>query len=190
MVSPRTLLAGSLLAALSLGSIALAHAAPAQPQTYALKPTDLSKGYVPVSSDVLNNAAMAKRLGVSKAQFDHHGRISGFQIVYEQHSSANQAFSYIYTYKTSAGAHWDYVQSTAHDLRAGGKRISATKVGTESVGLYAQQSANKLTAVFYVIHFRQGPIDNTVGVGGLKGRVTLAQAVHLAQVVAAREPKS
>lgn len=189
MISRRSLFAGTLLASLSLGSAALALAAPASPQTYALKASDLGRGYTVTSTKVLSNAAFAKQVGVPKAQFDQHGRITGLQVQFEQKSTADLAFSYIYTYKTAAGAHWDWQNSTKHDLKSG-KTVSAPKVGAESVALFAQQKQGTLTAVFYVVDFRQGPIDNTVGVGGLKGQVTLAQAVRDARIVAAREPKS
>jgi len=190
MMARRTLLAGALLVSLSLGSVVLAHATAASPQSYALKPSDLGSGYVVTGSAVVSNAAMAKKVGIPRAQFDRHGRISGYRIQLEQHSTADIAFSYIYTYKNASGAHWDFTQSTAHDLKASGKPVATRKIGAESLALTAQQKSGTLTVVFYVVDFRQGSVDNTVGVGGLKGKVNLAQAIHDAQIVAAREPTS
>jgi hypothetical protein len=183
-------MAGALLATLSIGSAALAHAAAATPQAYALKAADLGTSFGVASAKVVNNATFARTLGIPAGQLTQHGRITGYQIEYEQHTTSSIAFSYIYTYKSAAGAHWDYGVSTQYDLRVGGKRIAAPKVGDESVALYAQQGTGKTIAAFYDIHFRRGPVDNSVGVGGLKGTVTLAQAVHYAKIVAAREPKS
>jgi hypothetical protein len=190
MLSRRTILAGTLLASLSLGSIALAHAAAASPQTYTLKPSDLGSGFVVTKARVVSNAAMAAQTKVPKVQFDQHGRISGYEVQLEQHSTAEVVFSYAFTYKNAAGAHWDYTHSTAHDLSIGGKRVTATKVGAESLALVQQQKSGNFIVVFYFIDFRQGPVDNAVGIGGLKGKVSVSQAVRYAQIVAAREPKS
>jgi hypothetical protein len=183
------LLAGTLLASLSLGTVALAHAAAASPQSYAIKTSDLGSGFAVSSATVVNNAAMAKKTGVPKAQFDQHGRISGYEVQLEQHSTADIVFSNVYTYKTAAGAHWDFSGTTQHDLKIA-KRVSAPKIGAESAALYTQQGSGKAIAAFYFVTFRQGPVDNTVGVGGFKGKVSLAQAISYARIVAAREPKS
>jgi hypothetical protein len=184
----REVAALALLASVSLGSATLAHAAMASPQTYALKASDLGKGFTMTKSLVLTNAKMAARAGVSKELFEQHGRISGYEAEFEQQSTGEFVLSQVFTYKTPAGAHWDFTQFAQNVQANGYKRTPGPKMGSESLDLAYQKKQGNLTAVGYTVLFRQGSIDNSVTVTGFKGTVTLGQAVRNVHIVVAREP--
>jgi hypothetical protein len=184
----RKLAALALLAPVVLGSATFTRAAMASPQTYALKRSDLGKKFTLTKTEVLTNARMAARAGVSKALFDQHGRISGYEAEFEQRSTGEFVLSQVFTYQTPAGAHWDFTHFSQNVLSNGYRRTPGPKVGSESVDLAYQKTQGSLTAVGYTVIFRQGSIDNSITLSGFKGTFTLSQAVRNAHIVEAREP--
>jgi hypothetical protein len=164
----------------------------ASPRALTLTASDVQKATGKAFSGggvVLTNATMAARVGVAKAVFDRHGRISGYEAEFEQQATAAFVVSQVFTYKTPAGAHWDFTHVSQNVQAHGYRRTTGPKVGSESLDLAYQKKQGTLTAVGYTAIFRQGSIDNAVTVAGFKSTVTLSQDVRNAQIVAAREPK-
>lgn len=176
MVYRSRFLAVSAVAALAC--VSLVSAASISAKAVTLKASDVPSGYKLQTARSISNAQMSQLTHVPKAQFDQHGRITGYLENFKNTNSGIVAF--VFAYKTAAGAHWDYTKSTASDQRSG-KRVTAPKVGDESVTLMEGKGAS----LTYVVDFHRGNYDNTIAVTGKN--VTAAQAVHYAQIVAGRE---
>jgi len=88
-----------------------------------------------------------------------------------------------YAYKSPSGAQWDYAESAQHDLAQGFKRASAPRIGDASTGLALVRKSGKQSITFYLIDFRRGSYDVTVGVAGLPGQVRISDALHFALIV-------
>jgi hypothetical protein len=184
----RSFLVAAILSALTAIPATLALAASAKDIT--LRPSDLPAGFHQTTAQSVSNAQMAQKTGVPKAQFDQHGRITGYDTDYTTAAAAgSKAYAAVgskaYTYKTASGAHWDYTSAVAADA-AQGKRVAAARVGQESTALTAVQKSGKTSYTFELIIFRRGATDMTVVVIAAAGHVTINDALHYARIVDAR----
>jgi hypothetical protein len=166
-------------------------AASASAKTVNLRTSDLPTGFKQVTGKVVSNAQMARDTHVPKAQFDQHGRIIGYQTEFDRNGTKGVVLvaANTYAYKSSSGAQWDYAESVQHDLAQGFKRASAPRVGDASTGLVFVRKSGKQTITFYLIDFRRGTYDATVGVAGLTGQVRMSDALHFVLVVDQRIQK-
>jgi hypothetical protein len=179
----RSTIAAAAAALLAAASLSAALAA-ASPSAVALHKSDLPAGYKLYSAKTVSNAQMATNTHVPKAQFDKHGRLSGFEEEFRGTSATKptNVFANVYAYKTSAGAAWDYSQSVKHDLTQM-HRTSAPKFGDASVGMTERIKSGSQTIDLFGIDFHRGAYDVTVGVAGLAGHVHMSDAAHYAQIV-------
>jgi hypothetical protein len=167
----------------------LAVAAPARSIT--LKPSDLPSGYHQTTSATVSNAQMAQKTGVPKAQFDQHGRITGYETDYTTIAPVGSRSyaavgSKAYSYKTSGGAHWDFTHAVAADRAQGAKPVAAARVGDESTVLSGVQKAGKTSYTINVVIFRRGVTDMTLVVIAATGQTTVNTALHYARMMDAR----
>ncbi len=154
-------------------------------QSLALQKSDLpGGGYSVFSSKTVSNAQMAAQVKVAKSLFDAHGRITGYEVQYQGTSlrKPTNFFSNIFAYKSTAGAAWDFTQSSAHDLKAA-HRVSAASVGQSTVGFTTRIKSGKYNVDIFAIDFHEGKYDATVGLAGIAGVVHIADAVRYAQIV-------
>lgn len=177
--------------ALMTGRGSASYAAAASAKTVNLRTSDLPAGFKQVTGKAVSNAQMAQETHVPKAQFDQHGRILGYQTEFNRNGTKGLVLvaANTYAYKSSSGAQWDYAESAQHDLAQGFKRASAPRVGDASTGLVLVRKSGKQSITFYLIDFRRGTYDATVGVAGLTGQVRMADALHFALIVDQRIQK-
>lgn len=181
MIRRRTKLAALAVGILFVGAGTSAALAATSLQSLALQKSDLpGGGYSLFSSKTVSNAQMAVQVKLPKAQFDAHGRITGYEVQFEGSSLSKP--TNIFVYKSSGGAAWDYSQSSAHDLKAA-HRVSAASVGQSSVGFAARTTSGKYKVDIFGIDFHEGKYDATVGLAGVAGVVHIADAVRYAQIV-------
>jgi hypothetical protein len=183
----RTLTSGLLVVgALTVSGVSLVSAASVS--TPALRPSDLPNGYK-LTSHTTNNAQMAKTVGISKAQFDQHGRITGLQELFSNLKAPAllEVASNVFLYKTSAGAMWDWQKSSAYD-RAHGKAATAPSIGDRSAGYIVTQKSGKVTYVSIGIDFQRGVYDMTAGVVGVQGKVSMNDVARYARIMVSRVP--
>jgi hypothetical protein len=156
--------------------------------TPALRPSDLPSGYT-LKSRTLSNAQIAKDVGIPKAQFDQHGRITGLdQLFTNLKAPAVLAVgANMFLYKTSAGATWDWQKSSAYD-RAHGKAATAPAIGDRSAGFTITTKSGKVTYVSYGINFQRGVYDMSAGVEGVQGKVSMNDAAKYARIMVSRIP--
>ncbi len=184
----RSFLVAALLTALTAVPATLALAASAKDIT--LKPSDLPAGFHQTTARSVSNAQMAQKTGVPKAQFDQHGRITGYDTDYTTAAAVgSKAYAAVgskaYTYKTASGAHWDFTKAVAANS-AKGRRVAAARVGEESTALTAVQKSGKTSYAIDLVIFRRGATDMTVVVIAATGHVTFNDALHYARIMVAR----
>jgi len=165
--------------------------AAASARNITLKPSDLPAGYHQTTAQTVSNAQMAQKTGLSKAQFDQRGRLTGYDTDYVTSAAVGSpAYAGIgskaYTYKTASGAHWDFTEAVAVDSGKGASRVAVARVGDESTALTGTQKSGKTTYTIDVIIFRRGATDMAVVVIGAKGKVTLNTVLHYAHIMDAR----
>jgi hypothetical protein len=165
--------------------------AAASAKTVNLRMSDVPAGFKQVTGKTVSNAQMAQQTHVPKAQFDQHGRILGYQTEFDRNGTKGVVLvaANTYAYKSSSGAQWDYAGSLQHDLAQGFKRTSAPRVGDASTGLVFVRKSGKQSITFYLIDFRRGTYDATVGAAGLTGQVRMSDALHFALIVDQRIQK-
>jgi len=131
---------------------------------------------------------MAKATGISKTLFDQHGRITGFKETFSTGKTTGffEIVSHAYQYKTTAGAVWDWQQSSASDRTHGRKPTTVPKIGDHSAGFSLSQKNGSFTYVAYNIDFQRGTTDMIAAVIGVRGSVSMKQVVRYAQIMASR----
>lgn len=178
------LFAGALIAALLPLT---GQAAFTSPKAVGLTLSDLPSGFHQSSGAFLSNAAFAKRVHFSKAQFDKHGRITGYNAEFTRGGTKGVTYvtSYVAAYRSASGARWDNVNSVKHDLTLG-KRTSGPTIGEVSTAyiITGKQNGHSLSA--YGIDFQAKTFSVTAAVVGYTGRVHLADVLRYARIVAAR----
>jgi hypothetical protein len=184
----RSFLAAAILTAVTSIPATLALAASARDIT--LRPSDLPAGFHQTTAQSVSNAQMAQKTGVPKAQFDQHGRITGYDTDYTTAAAVgSKAYAGVgskaYSYTTASGAHWDFTKAVTADLTKG-RRVAVARVGEESTALTAVQKSGKTSYTIDLIIFRRGATDMTVVVIAATGHVTINDALHYARIVDAR----
>ena len=186
----RSLISGVVVAgALAAGGAAVASAA-ASVDSVALHASDLPAGFKQTEHKAVSNADMAKVTGVSKAQFDQHGRITGLEVTFVHGTTGLfEIASNVYQYKTAGGATWDWQKTLAHDASVA-KAAPAPKIGDHSGG-FAETQTNgtgkkKVVYVVYGIVVQKGVYDMTAGVIAVKGKATMNDAARFARIMVSR----
>jgi hypothetical protein len=184
----RSAMVAMLLATLTAVPSTLALAASAKDIT--LKRSDLPAGFHQTTSRSVSNAQTAQKTGVPRAQFDQHGRITGYDTDFTTAATVG-AKAYVgvgsraYTYKMASGAHWDFTKAVAVNS-AKGKRVAIARVGEESTALTAVQTYGKTSYTIALVIFRRGATDMTVVVIAGPGHNAVNDALHYARVMDAR----
>jgi hypothetical protein len=160
----------------------------AAPKSVALRLTDLPAGFKLFKAHSVSNADMALKTRLKKKNFDMHGRITGFEEDFDRATASSgqiNVSAYVYAYRSSAGAHWDYLQTLKLDLKHA-KQASAPSVGNERTGMVIHVKSGKRSLTFYLIVFHRNQVDATIAVGGFTGDVSMTDAGKYAALVDTR----
>ncbi len=174
--------------------VAAAGAAPS-PANMVLKRNDLSTAFLPDGAAQVTNADVVAGRGATDAQLTAWGRIDGYKVAYKiktNRALANKLTGPIYvvssanTYTAPAGAHAAWLaQLDSLKKTAGIHTAKARRVGNESKLFTYTQSAKvqgvTVTYLIYVYSWRTGSNTASVMSEGIKGRITRASVVKLAQ---------
>lgn len=183
---------------------------PTDPKAFALRLSDVPRGFVLDSARYWRNKQAASRDHLPVSAYDSHGRIRSYENTFTPSLALDEpptgglqrAASEVVEYQDTRGAHWDWLRmrnvwrhatamgSTTLGANAGEagrpvpfKAIAAPRVGDESAAFSVTWGGDEFAYTTTVVVFRRGKYVATATAIGIVDQVPPRRAVSMARTV-------
>jgi len=155
------------------------------PKDVALRLSDLPAGFTQIQGRFYTNAQAVALDGVSLATLNGHGRLLSYDARYQRSLLVGivETDDTVAAYKTSTGAHWDYMRVTANARSSQLRRMSARSVGSERAGYTYSKIVKRVNLTVDAVLFRRGSYTVLVQIVGVTGSFNPGEVTRLAQII-------
>ena len=165
---------------------------PAQLEGFVLQEEDLSDEFIRFDE---GRQGITDTPGGSAADLNRFGRIAGWKARYRRPGTTQTegplvVASLVDLFESTDGAEDELaaLRDRLEESELQWTPEAAPELGNEALAVTVTQGAGRTQAVFFLVGWRQGELVGSLEVNGFAGKLTLDDAISLAQKQAARMP--